>query len=302
MRAMIGARPIRVNASSSAYDAVVAALPHYSPEEIGAAFGRGDIVWPVEDARSSHRSVARDDVIHTGDILWAFAPIPDEPASPLTLDIAAKSERFCVIDKPHGLATMPRGSHVAQTVTIAARRQFGNPDIVAAHRLDRDTAGLVLATVAPEWRAPYQEMFARREVTKTYLAVAPIRDDMFPSQRVELHLEKRRGDLRVRVTEGPANALTDIELVTLISRGSEAPTGLYRIHPTTGRMHQIRVTMAHCGIPIVGDPLYGGDTAAASDFGKNPVPLQLLASELEFTDPISGEYVHVKSRRRLELG
>lgn len=93
------------------------------------------------------------------------------------------------------MALLPcRAVHTWRKPSRSRRRQFGNPDIVAAHRLDRDTAGLVLATVAPEWRAPYQEMFARREVTKTYLAVvAAIRDDMFPAQRVELHLEKRRG-------------------------------------------------------------------------------------------------------------
>lgn len=112
------------------------------------------------------REISRAEPYVPGMRVWIFRPVPDEPESPIELNVIADEERFIVVDKPHGMATIPRGSHVAQTVTVAARRQFNDEDLVCAHRLDAETAGLVLLTREPQWRKPYQTLFERRGVGK----------------------------------------------------------------------------------------------------------------------------------------
>lgn len=286
LRQGIGARPIRVSEPGIARDLVTAFVPA-SPSEVGAAFVRGDIVW------ADGVAVEPDECVQAGDVLWAFAAAPDEPEEPIRLEVVAQTDRWMVVDKPHGMATMPRGSHVASTVTVAARRQFGNDEIVAAHRLDEPTAGLILLTLGERWRRPYQMMFERRAVIKTYLAVA--NDSLAGFRRVELCLAKERGSLQTRVVAGEPNSITEISLVE-----SHDGCGLYRIHPLTGRTHQIRVTMAHLGAPIMGDVLYPR-VVAESDFEDNAggFPLQLLAAELAFIDPVDGHQVTMMSRRVL---
>ena len=109
-----------------------------------------------------------------GERIWIFRPVPDEPAVPIELAVVAENERFVVVDKPHGMASVPKGSHVANSVLVAARRQFKNDLLVAAHRLDLETAGLVLLVKEPQWRGAYQLLFERRRIRKTYRAVAPL--------------------------------------------------------------------------------------------------------------------------------
>lgn len=116
----------------------------------------------------------RDDPYQPGERIWVFRPVLDEPEEPIILPIVAENERYIVVDKPHGMASVPKGSHVAQTVLVAARRQFANDLIVAAHRLDLETAGLLLLVKDPQWRGAYQKMFQDRHVRKTYRAIAPI--------------------------------------------------------------------------------------------------------------------------------
>ena len=79
-----------------------------------------------------------------------------------------------VVDKPHFLATMPRGRHVAQTALVRLRRELGLPELSPAHRLDRLTAGVLLFTTRREVRGAYQTLFARGVVHKTYLARAAV--------------------------------------------------------------------------------------------------------------------------------
>lgn len=265
----------------SAWEAVVRAFPRLPEESVASAFSAGDVVDADANPLAPQQSVKR------GSDLFVFRPIPDEPDAPLELDVVGGTDRWIAVDKPAGMATMPRGKHVAQTVIVAARRQFANPEIVAAHRLDAATRGVLLLTSGKRWRAPYQTLFERREVRKTYLAVAPADDRFVEAQTVALALAKPRGSLTALVVEGQPNATTTVRLA-----GERQGLGLYEIEPKTGRTHQIRVTMSHLGIPIVGDWLYpevrdGGD-------------LQLLAARLEFVDPVSGSEVALKSAQTLD--
>lgn len=226
---------------------------------------------------------------------WAFLyrdVLPEVPV-PGELTVLYRDENIVVVDKPHFLATMPRGSHVVQTAVVRLRRELSLPKLTAAHRLDRLTAGVLLLTVRRGARSAYQEMFARREARKTYDAIAPIRADLALPTEVRSRIVKERGSLQVREIPGEVNAVTRVELDKRLPDG----LGRYRLTPLTGRTHQLRVHLASLGIPIVADPLY----PVVQDYRRDDfsAPLQLLARTLEFDDPLTGEERSFTSRRRL---
>ncbi|MFF6950183.1 RluA family pseudouridine synthase [Streptomyces iakyrus] len=243
--------------------------------------------------------VAADAPYVPGLFVWFHRDLPDEVPVPFPLEVVHRDEHIVVADKPHFLATTPRGSHVAETALARLRRELDLPALTAAHRLDRLTAGLVLFTVRPEERGAYQTLFRDRRVRKEYEAVAPY-DPAVPLPRtVRSRIVKERGVLTAREVPGEPNAVSRVELVEHRDRPGE-PGGLarYRLAPATGQTHQLRVHMAALGLPILGDPLYPEVTAPvpAGDFRR---PLQLLARSLEFTDPVTGEEHRFRSGRVL---
>jgi tRNA pseudouridine32 synthase/23S rRNA pseudouridine746 synthase len=245
------------------------------------------------------RPVAADAPYVPGLFVWFHRDLPDEVPVPFPLEVVHRDEHIVVADKPHFLATTPRGSHVAETALARLRRELDLPALTAAHRLDRLTAGLVLFTVRPEERGAYQTLFRDRRVRKEYEAVAPY-DPALPLPRtVRSRIVKERGVLTAREVPGEPNAVSHVELVEHRDRPGE-PRGLarYRLAPATGQTHQLRVHMAALGLPILGDPLYPEVTAPgpAGDFRR---PLQLLARSLEFTDPVTGAEHRFRSGRVL---
>ncbi|MFH9040886.1 RluA family pseudouridine synthase [Streptomyces sp. NPDC017966] len=229
------------------------------------------------------RAVPADTPYAPGLCVWFHREPPAEVPVPFPLEVVHRDEHIVVVDKPHFLATTPRGSHVTQTALARLRRELGLPELGAAHRLDRLTAGLVLFTVRPEERGAYQTLFRDRRVRKEYEAVAPHDPRLELPRTVRSRIVKERGVLTAQEVEGEPNALTRVELA------AHRPDGLgrYRLVPGTGQTHQLRVHMNALGVPILGDPLYPEVTGPvpAGDFRR---PLQLLARTLEFTDPVTG--------------
>lgn len=255
------------------------------------------------------RAVAPDAVYVPGMFVWFHRELPDEERVPFPLEVVYRDEHIVVADKPHFLATTPRGSHVAETALARLRRQLGIPALGAAHRLDRLTAGLVLFTVRPEERGVYQSLFRDRLVRKEYQAVAPYREALDLPRTVRSRIEKERGVPAAREVPGEPNAVSLIELVEHRDgdgererKGERDGSGcraLYRLLPSTGQTHQLRVHMNALGVPILGDPLYPVVTGPvpAGDFRR---PLQLLARVLEFTDPVTGRRHAYRSGRTLQ--
>jgi tRNA pseudouridine32 synthase/23S rRNA pseudouridine746 synthase len=229
-------------------------------------------------------AVAADAAYVPGMYVWFHRELPAEVPVPFPVDVVYRDDHIVVADKPHFLATTPRGSHVTETALARLRRELGIPTLSAAHRLDRLTAGLVLFTVRPKERGAYQTLFRDRRVRKEYEAVAPYDPSLALPVTVRSRIVKERGTLTAREVPGEPNAVSRIELVE--HRAADG-LGRYRLLPETGQTHQLRVHMCTLGIPILGDPLYPvvTDPVPAGDFRR---PLQLLARALEFTDPVTG--------------
>nr|ABP47288.1 pseudouridine synthase [Mycolicibacterium gilvum PYR-GCK] len=227
-------------------------------------------------------------VLPPGAYVYLYRDLPDEVPVPFDIPVLHRDDDIVVVDKPHFLATMPRGSHVAQTALVRLRRELDLPELSPAHRLDRLTAGVLLFTVRREVRGAYQTLFVRGEAAKTYVAHSSHATDREFPMTIRNRLVKHRGSLQAVEEPGEPNAETVVEYLD---------EGMYRLTPRTGRTHQLRVHMAGLGIPITGDPLYPDVVdVPPGDFGS---PLRLLAQALEFTDPISGELRRFTSGRTL---
>lgn len=226
-------------------------------------------------------------VLPAGASVYLYRELPDEVPVPFEIPVLYRDDDIVVVDKPHFVATMPRGRHVAQSALVRLRRELKLPELSPAHRLDRLTAGVLVFTARREVRGAFQTLFSRGLVDKTYLARAAVDPALRLPRVVESRIVKRRGRLQAVSEPGAPNAETLVELLSA--------DGLYRLTPRTGRTHQLRVHMASLGIPIEGDPLYPNVIdVAADDFST---PLRLLAQRVEFTDPRTGERREFVSRR-----
>ncbi|BDR54978.1 23S rRNA pseudouridylate synthase [Bombiscardovia apis] len=241
--------------------------------------------------------------------------VTSEPDIPFELSVLYEDERIIVIDKPHFLPTTPRGMWYLSSALMRLRQRFGEPDIIPAHRLDRATAGVLVFVREPKARGAYQMLFQSRTVEKVYECLAPARPivrpstgtltalnppAVFPLQR-RSRIDKQPGRMQAREVIGNPNTLTTIEIddtspLLLLAknggRGSSHRT--YRLHPHTGKTHQLRVHMNSLGLPILGDDLYPEViNRPYDDFSQ---PLQLVARELSFVDPYSGQPMRFASR------
>lgn len=235
----------------------------------------------------------------------------DEPDIPFDMPILYEDSRIIVVDKPHFLATTPRGMWYRSTALIRIREMTGEPDIIPAHRLDRATAGVLVFVRDPSARGAYQMLFQEHRVRKTYECLAPVRPIHRPATGTAIGLDpprflpllrrsriiKDRGRLQAIEVPGPVNAETRIALAAGGGQVAWSLSGLmstYVLHPRTGKTHQLRVHMNSLGLPIAGDDLYPRVVERPyDDFGH---PLQLVARSLTFTDPYSGRERTFSSR------
>lgn len=238
-------------------------------------------------------AVGGDEPYVAGLFLWFHRDFAPEEPVPFPVGVVYRDEHLVIADKPHFLATTPRGRHITETAVARLRRELDLPDLQPAHRLDRLTAGLVLFVVRPGERGAYQTLFRDRLVRKEYEAVAPYDARVTLPRTVRSRIVKERGVIAAREEPGEANSESRIEL--LEHRGG---LGRYRLLPATGRTHQLRIHMNALGLPIVDDPVYPvvEPDPDREDYAR---PLQLLARVLEFTDPVTGGPHRFESGLRL---
>lgn len=283
--------PDRVRGVPDPWPTMGAWLRHRLPEHVDVPGMLAQQRFVDEDGRA----VRDDDPYAPARHVWFHRDLRDEPVVPGEIHVVHRDERLVVVDKPPFLAAIPRGGHVVQSVVVRLRAALDLPELSPLHRLDRVTSGLLMLATEQRWRGPYQTAFERRAVGKTYRALAPLRPGLELPTVVRDHIRKERGVLCAQVVPGaPVNAETLVEL----EREADG-LGVYRLSPRTGRTHQLRVHLAGLGIPIVGDPLYPVVRDVAVDDFRHP--LQLLAAELAFTDPVDGTQREFRSVRSLPL-
>lgn len=241
------------------------------------------------------RAVRAGDSFEHHLFVWFHRDLREEPEVPGAIHIVHRDDRLVVVDKPPFLSSIPRGRHVMQSAVVRLRAELDLPELSPLHRLDRVTSGLLMLATEARWRGPYQTLFEHRRVHKTYWALAPLREELALPLVVRNHLRKERGSWQAEVVpDAPVNAETRVELESQIDG-----MGVYRLTPTTGRTHQLRVHMCGLGIPILNDPLYPEVHDVEVDDFRHP--LQLLAGEIAFTDPVDGGQRRYESVRRLAL-
>ena len=226
--------------------------------------------------------------------VYYYRAVPAEPRIPFDEVVLYQDAHLVVADKPHFLPVVPSGHYLHETLLLRLKSKLGLPDLVPIHRIDRDTAGLVLFSVQPQTRAAYSTLFSQCRIQKTYEAVAPWRADLALPLTRESRIVEAGHFMLQHETRGEPNAITHIELIA--QRGELAH---YRLRPVTGKRHQLRVHMAALGVPIVGDGLY--PTLTPEGQIDHAQPLQLLAKSIEFIDPVTGEPRHFESQRKLKL-
>lgn len=231
--------------------------------------------------------------------LCYYREVVAEPKIPLRHSIIYQDAHILLADKPHFLPVTPGGDFVNECLLQRLKQETGIAELVPVHRLDRDTAGLVLFSVKPQSRAAYYQLFSQGQIQKTYSALALVDKKTaalpLPVQwQVKNRIEKAEPRFLNAIVAGAANAHSTIELQQ-IKHG----IGQFRLTPHTGKTHQLRLHMQSLGYPILHDAYYPTlQPKNTSDFSQ---PLQLLAAELVFTDPLSGKSKHFSSKQQLQL-
>ena len=229
--------------------------------------------------------------------IYYYREVEREPQIPFQESIIFQDEHILVAYKPHFLAVTPGGAYINECLQNRLRRRTGIEGLQALHRLDRVTAGLVIFSVNPATRHDYHQLFKTRQIQKTYQAVANISqgEDLLGQEwEVKNRIEQDQPRFRMRVGEGQVNSHS---LIKCVQQTPEQ--ALFELSPVTGKTHQLRVHMQTLGWPILNDKYYPQLQELSAD--NFTAPLQLLAKELSFIDPITQQPRHFSYDGNLSL-
>ena len=233
-----------------------------------------------------------------GTRVYYYRDVPNEAPIPFEETVLFQDTHLVVADKPHFLPVTPGGRYVQQTLLVRLQQRLNLPELAPLHRIDRETAGLVLFAVNPAERGAYHALFSDRTAHKTYEAIAPAAHTLaWPHTRRSRLVEHPTDFFRMVEADAttPPNSETQVDL--LEQRGDWAR---YRLTPVTGKRHQLRVHMNALGLPIVGDQLYPTVLHGPDEPEDFQMPLRLLAKAIAFTDPVTGQARQFESQRRLD--
>ncbi|MTV55034.1 pseudouridine synthase [Pseudoduganella buxea] len=265
---------------------MVANYPAVTEAQWRERMARGEVVAADGTPLAPHSPYKRNLRIFYYRELEYETPIPFEET------VLYQDEHLVVADKPHFLPTIPTGRFLQETLLVRLRRKLGIEDLVPIHRLDRETAGVVVFSCNAASRGAYQSLFQKRLVQKEYEALAgPLPGREFPFSYRSRMVE---GDKFFTMKEAPGEPNSETMLDVIEARGEHV---LYRLWPHTGRQHQLRVHLAALGIPIVNDAFYPVALPCKQDDVSQP--LKLLARAIGFPDPLTGEWRWFESRRTL---
>lgn len=242
-------------------------------------------------------AVCGDQPYQHGQRLYYYRHRPTEAALPLTASTVFEDDHLLVADKPHFMPVTPTGQYVQQSLLVQLKRQTGCEALTPLHRIDRETAGLVLFSKRPQDRNAYQALFRDKNIHKVYQAVAAHRPELqMPLVHTSRMTEDSEQFFKMREVPGEPNSETRIH--RLRCEGSRA---LYQLEPVTGKRHQLRVHMNTLGMPIEGDQFYPRVLRGPDEVEDFAHPLQLLAQTVRFTDPVTGALRVFESHLRLNI-
>lgn len=265
---------------------------HVAPSDLRQRLAQGDIVTSTGQPITEHQPY------QANQWLWYYRAVPQEVDVPFAMPILYADDHLIAVDKPHFLASTPGGQYLTQTALVRVRQHFNEGQITPLHRLDRDTAGVLLFCRTPALRGAYQRLFQEQKVHKVYEAIAATH----PSWQFPLCYQSRlvapKGQFLMQEIEGRPNSQTHIAITRSWHDEQKGPLSHYELQPITGRKHQLRMHLLGMGVPIVNDSYYpsGQPFLAPDDFSR---PLQLLARSIAFVDPVTQQYRHFSSQQRL---
>ncbi len=225
--------------------------------------------------------------------IFYFRETENEPVVPFAEKILFQDDEILVACKPHFLPVIPGGRYVDECLLNRLRRRTGFDSLTPIHRLDRETAGVVIFSVNIKTRGLYHELFMHGKVEKTYHALAEVNQSPPENQwTVENRIIRGEPRFRMKIVPGIANARSHIQLLEV--RGNR---GRFRLQPMTGKTHQLRLHLSSLGFRIINDRIYPDlQPETDDDFDQ---PLQLLAERVRFHDPVSGQSREFHSEREL---
>lgn len=275
---------------ASVLDGLAQRLPNVGREGWARRLAQGEVLG--EDGQA----LALDTPYQPGARVYYYRHLEAEPVVPFEEAVLYQDAHLVVADKPHFLPVTPGGRYVQQSLLVRLKRRLGLEDLSPIHRIDRETAGLVVFAVRPQDRAAYQALFRERSVEKTYEAIAPHDASLtWPLVRRSRIVEEAGSFFRMFETGGEANSETRIRLLERREAWAR-----YRLEPVTGKRHQLRVHMNALGLPLAGDQFYPRVLRGPEEAEDFATPLRLLAQAMAFADPVTGEARHFESRRALD--
>ena len=254
------------------------------------------IKFPYIDALIWQQRIARGKVhYHDGSLvtphslfqaqqrIYYYREVESEPIIPFKEKIIFQDEHVLVAYKPHFLAVTPGGIYVNECLQNRLRKSTGINSLQALHRLDRVTAGLVLFSINPSTRHHYHNLFQTQKIHKTYQAIANIsHNEMLIGQKWDIKNRIAQGEPRFRMQVATGNANSH-SLIRCVQQSSMQ--ALFELNPITGKTHQLRLHMQTLGWPILNDKYYPQLQPLSKD--NYSAPLQLLAKQLQFIDPMT---------------
>ena len=285
-----GVSPSKQYLPAGSWRSMLEFLQQFFPEVGEAAWIMRMHKGEVVDADGSR--IMPDHTYRAAALIYYYRELKGETTVPFEEVILFQDEHLLVVDKPHFLPVIPSGRYLHETLLVRLKHKLQLEHLTPIHRLDRETAGVILFSLNPSSRGDYQSLFHKREMNKVYEALAaPLACRQLP-MTYRSRMVAGEPFFRMQEASGEPNAETHIEM--LENRGEVA---LYRLRPLTGKKHQLRVHMAALGIPIVNDSFYPELLAEkGDDFSQ---PLQLLARSISFKDPYTGQQRYFESGRAL---
>ena len=278
-----GVGPSRVFLPAGNYPNLLEFLVERFPASTREGWTRRMLQGTVLD--QTGQALSPDTLYFANQHIYYYRELLKEVVIPFEEGVVYEDDNIVVADKPHFLPVSPVGPFLQETLLVRLKNRLGIDGLNLAHRIDLETAGLVLFTKRPELRATYQNLFRDQKINKYYEAIAPIREDLKLPLTYRSCLEESAAFMQMHEIDGEPNSETTIELIE-----SKEGLGRYKLSPVTGKKHQLRAHMNALGIPIKNDQIYPvlKEYVPPEMRGYNE-PLQLLAKELSFVDPVTNK-------------